>query len=43
METQLMIHRIMIRVATYNIHKCVGTDRRRDPDRTCEVLARNRC
>lgn len=29
----------MIRVASYNIHKCVGTDRRRDPQRIIEVLA----
>ena len=29
----------MIRIATYNIHKCVGTDRRRDPGRIIEVLA----
>jgi endonuclease/exonuclease/phosphatase family metal-dependent hydrolase len=29
----------MIRIASYNIHKCVGTDRRRDPDRTVKVLA----
>lgn len=29
----------MIRVASYNIHKCVGTDRRRDPARTIDVLA----
>jgi endonuclease/exonuclease/phosphatase family metal-dependent hydrolase len=29
----------MLRVATYNIHKSVGTDRRRDPDRIVEVLA----
>jgi endonuclease/exonuclease/phosphatase family metal-dependent hydrolase len=29
----------MIRVATYNIHKCVGTDRRRDPARIIDVLA----
>ncbi len=29
----------MIRVASYNIHKCVGTDRRRDPQRIIDVLA----
>jgi endonuclease/exonuclease/phosphatase family metal-dependent hydrolase len=29
----------MLRVATYNIHKCVGTDRRRDPKRILDVLA----
>ncbi len=29
----------MIRIASYNIHKCVGTDRRRDPQRIIEVLA----
>ena len=28
----------MIRVASYNIHKCVGTDRRRDPLRILDVL-----
>jgi endonuclease/exonuclease/phosphatase family metal-dependent hydrolase len=28
----------MIRVASYNIHKCVGTDRRRDPARILAVL-----
>ncbi len=28
-----------IRIASYNIHKCVGTDRRRDPQRIIEVLA----
>jgi endonuclease/exonuclease/phosphatase family metal-dependent hydrolase len=27
-----------IKVATYNIHKCVGTDRRRNPERILEVL-----
>jgi endonuclease/exonuclease/phosphatase family metal-dependent hydrolase len=26
------------RVASYNIRKCVGLDRRRDPDRTIEVI-----
>lgn len=26
-------------VATYNIHSCVGFDRRRDPDRIAEVIA----
>lgn len=29
----------MIRVASYNIHKCVGTDRRRNPQRILDVLA----
>jgi endonuclease/exonuclease/phosphatase family metal-dependent hydrolase len=29
----------VIRVASYNIHKCVGTDRRRDPARIIDVLA----
>jgi endonuclease/exonuclease/phosphatase family metal-dependent hydrolase len=29
----------MIRLASYNIHKCVGTDRRRDPQRILDVLA----
>ena len=28
----------MIRVATYNMRKAIGTDRRRDPRRTIEVL-----
>lgn len=28
----------MIRVASYNIHKCVGTDRRRNPQRILDVL-----
>ena len=27
-----------LRVATYNVHKCVGTDGRFDPDRTFEVI-----
>ncbi len=27
-----------LRVASYNIHKCVGTDRRRDPARTLAVI-----
>jgi endonuclease/exonuclease/phosphatase family metal-dependent hydrolase len=31
-----MNHRV--KVATYNIHKCVGTDRRRDPVRILNVL-----
>jgi endonuclease/exonuclease/phosphatase family metal-dependent hydrolase len=29
----------MIKVASYNIHKAVGTDRRRSPERIIEVLA----
>ena len=28
-----------VRLASYNIRKCVGTDRRRDPDRVLSVLA----
>ena len=28
-----------IRVASYNLHKCVGLDRRRDPHRVARVLA----
>ncbi|MDJ0821394.1 MAG: endonuclease/exonuclease/phosphatase family protein [Paracoccaceae bacterium] len=28
-----------LRLASYNIRKCVGTDRRRDPDRVLEVVA----
>ena len=28
----------MIRVATYNMRKAIGTDRRRRPERTLEVL-----
>ena len=27
-----------IRVATYNVHACVGTDRRHDPDRVASVI-----
>jgi endonuclease/exonuclease/phosphatase family metal-dependent hydrolase len=27
-----------VRVATYNVHRCIGTDRRRDPERVGEVL-----
>lgn len=27
-----------VRVATYNVHKCIGVDRRYDPDRTAAVL-----
>jgi endonuclease/exonuclease/phosphatase family metal-dependent hydrolase len=30
---------VTIRLASYNIHKCVGTDRRRDPQRILDVLA----
>ena len=26
-------------VATYNVHDCVGTDRRSDPDRIARVIA----
>ncbi len=26
------------RIASYNVHKCVGTDLRRDPDRTARVI-----
>ncbi len=29
----------VFRVASYNIRKCVGLDRRRDPDRTLDVIA----
>jgi endonuclease/exonuclease/phosphatase family metal-dependent hydrolase len=28
-----------LKVATYNIRKCVGTDRRRQPERILAVLA----
>ena len=28
-----------LRVATYNVHACVGTDRRHDPDRVAAVVA----
>lgn len=28
-----------LRVATYNVHACVGTDRRHDPDRVAAVIA----
>ena len=31
----------MIRVATYNMRKAIGTDRRRRPERTLEVLREN--
>ena len=27
-----------LRVATYNVHACVGTDRRHDPDRVASVV-----
>jgi endonuclease/exonuclease/phosphatase family metal-dependent hydrolase len=29
----------VIRALTYNVHSCVGTDRRHDPDRIAEVIA----
>ena len=29
---------LSLKVATYNIHKCVGRDRRFDPDRIVAVL-----
>lgn len=28
----------LLRVASYNVHKCVGTDRRRNPERIMDVL-----
>jgi len=28
-----------LRVATYNVHACIGTDRRHDPDRVAKVIA----
>jgi endonuclease/exonuclease/phosphatase family metal-dependent hydrolase len=28
----------LLRVATYNVHECVGTDGRRDPDRVARVI-----
>ena len=28
----------MLKLASYNIHKCIGTDRRRNPGRTIDVL-----
>jgi endonuclease/exonuclease/phosphatase family metal-dependent hydrolase len=31
-------HRFMIKVASYNIHKGIGLDRRRNPERVLEVL-----
>jgi len=34
-----MEHARTIRVATYNVHSCVGTDRRHDPARTAAVIA----
>jgi endonuclease/exonuclease/phosphatase family metal-dependent hydrolase len=27
-----------VRVATYNVHSCIGTDRRHDPDRVASVI-----
>ena len=27
-----------VRVATYNVHECVGTDGRQDPDRIASVV-----
>ncbi|QJB70243.1 endonuclease/exonuclease/phosphatase family protein [Parasphingorhabdus halotolerans] len=33
-----MLSEQMLKVASYNIHKCVGTDRRRNPGRTIDVL-----
>jgi endonuclease/exonuclease/phosphatase family metal-dependent hydrolase len=29
---------MQVRVATYNVHQCVGRDGRRDPERICAVL-----
>lgn len=29
---------MQLRVASYNVHKCVGTDRRRDPERILSVI-----
>jgi endonuclease/exonuclease/phosphatase family metal-dependent hydrolase len=31
--------RRLLRVATYNVHSCVGTDRRHDPERVAAVVA----
>jgi endonuclease/exonuclease/phosphatase family metal-dependent hydrolase len=28
-----------LRIATYNVHSCIGTDRRRDPERIARVVA----
>ena len=28
-----------LRVATYNVHECVGTDGRQDPDRIASVVS----
>ena len=28
-------------IASYNVHKCVGVDRRFDPERTASVIAEN--
>ncbi|HDR16202.1 MAG TPA: hypothetical protein ENN79_12090, partial [Desulfobacteraceae bacterium] len=28
----------ILRISTYNIHKCVGLDRRRDPERIATVI-----
>ena len=30
--------RARLRVATYNVHACVGTDGRHDPDRVASVI-----
>lgn len=35
-EGRVLAHGIS--VATYNIHRCMGTDRRRDPERIAEVI-----
>lgn len=31
--------RKVVRVASYNVHRCIGTDGRRDPNRVADVLA----
>ena len=34
----MSIDRAPIRVATYNVHACVGADGRHDPDRVANVI-----
>jgi endonuclease/exonuclease/phosphatase family metal-dependent hydrolase len=38
MARQVMTKNATLRVATYNVHACVGTDRRHDPDRVASVV-----
>ncbi len=34
----MVTHRAPIRVATYNVHACVGRDGRHDPERVARVI-----